>query len=104
MREKFAMKKYIISAVAVIVLLAVAFVSGLRIVTFEPSGPIPDGLTALIIGPTALHLIDSPAAICMRREGQANLFCRFGVAGSIAGNSTVLLRFPYSKFLADIAL
>ncbi|MGV2103978.1 hypothetical protein [Rhizobium sp. 21-4511-3d] len=76
-----------------------AWAAGVRIVVVQPIGAVPDGLTVLVTGLPGLNLIDSPDAICQRKQGGVSLFCRGVTAGAIAKNGHIIARLPYSGFL-----
>lgn len=77
---------------------AVVWIAGIRIIVIQPIGAIPKGITVVVAGINA-RLIDSPDAICFRREGGVSLLCRAGTAAGIAKHGKILLRLPYSETL-----
>jgi hypothetical protein len=76
-----------------------AWAAGVRIVVVQPIGAIPDGITVLVTGLPGLNLIDSPDAICQRKQGGVSLLCRGVTAGAIAKNGHIIARLPYSSVL-----
>ena len=92
-------------ATLVILLLlgAVVWVAGIRIVTIQPIGALPEGVTAVVAGVSGVRLIDSPDAICIRHEGGVSLLCRGREAAAIAEHGTILLRLPFSSVLHRIS-
>ena len=93
-------KWFLISLVAVAVVVAVAIVAfDLRIFVIQPIGAVPEGRTVLVSGVPALRLIDSPDAFCVREQGFVNLLCRGAVINRVANEGTIVWRLPYSEFL-----
>lgn len=87
-------------SLAILALAAVAiWIGGIRVIVIQPIGALPEGATVIVAGLGNVRLIDSPDAICHRREGGVSLLCRGATAGAIAEAGTILLRLPYSDFL-----
>lgn len=76
-----------------------AWALGVRVVVIQPIGALPKGVTLLVTGVPGLDLIDSPDAICQRRQGGVSLLCRGITAGAIAEKAHVIARLPYSSLL-----
>lgn len=93
---------FLISA-GLVALVFVAYLAGLRIFVIKPIGAIPDGVTAIVMGPSGLNFIDSPDAFCQRTTGNVTLLCRGTTAAMVASRGTILARLPYSSFLDDLA-
>lgn len=80
-----------------------AWAMGVRVVVIQPIGAIPEGVTVVVTGLPGLNLIDSPDAICQRKQGGVSLLCRGITAGSIAKNGHIIARLPYSSFLFELS-
>ncbi|MDR9808769.1 hypothetical protein [Rhizobium hidalgonense] len=76
-----------------------AWAAGVRVVVIQPIGAIPEGRTVLVTGLPGLNPIDSPDAICQRKQGGVSLLCRGITAGAIAENGHIIARLPYSRVL-----
>jgi hypothetical protein len=85
----------------VVALLTAAFIwfGGIRIIVIQPIRALPKGVTVIVAGIPGAHLVDSPDALCARREGGVSLLCRDMTARAIAKQGTILLRLPYSETL-----
>lgn len=92
--------KVLVVAVGVVVLsLLGAWLYGVRVVVIQPIGAIPDGVTVLVTGLPDLNPIDSPDAVCQRKQGGVSLLCRGMTAGAIADKGHIIARLPYSSVL-----
>jgi hypothetical protein len=64
--------KNAIYALCAIVLLGIlgGWIAGVRVVVIQPTGAIPKGVTAVVVGLPSLHIVDSPDAFCQRTQGE----------------------------------
>lgn len=88
---------------AILLLLLIAYVAGLRIFVIQPIGALPDGITVIVAGVPGLRPIDSPDAFCEREQGYVNLLCRGMVAGRVARDGNILVRLPYMPLLMSLS-
>ena len=75
----------------------------LTIFVIQPIGAIPEGRTLVIARLNKTEFIDSADAMCERIQGGVSLMCRMAALASVAENSPVFLRLPYSETLYDIS-
>lgn len=75
------------------------WIGGIRVIVIQPIGALPEGVTAVVAGIPGARLIDSPDALCYRRQGGVSLLCRGATAAAVAKEGTILLRLPYSETL-----
>lgn len=85
-----------------IIVVLIAYLSGIRVFVVQPIGAVPDGRTIIVSGVSRLHAVDSPDAIC-DRIGSVNLLCRGSVIAGVVKNGKILLRLPYSQFLYNLS-
>jgi hypothetical protein len=78
------------------------WVLGIRVIVIQPIGALPSGVTAIVMGLSNVNLLDSPDAICTRKNGGVSLLCRGLEAAAIAQSGTILLRLPYSEALFNL--
>lgn len=81
--------------------IAVAYAVGVRVFVIQPIGAIPDGVTVIVKG-VDIRFIDSPDAICQRRNGGVSLLCRGATAAAVARDGEILMRLPYSGVLYSL--
>ena len=84
----------------------------LTIFVVPPIGAVPEGKTLLLLRygrneegnvvKLNSQFIDTADGMCKRIQGYVNLLCRGLALGSVATNSTILLRLPYSSTLHSI--
>lgn len=101
------MKAAIVVACTTFLLLVVY--TQFTIFIIPPIGAVPEGRTLILFRfsltlsgeavSTKSEFLDSADAICLRRLGYINLFCRAMVLSAIAQSSVMLLRLPYSSTL-----
>jgi hypothetical protein len=85
-----------------LVVLAVFMIVTYTQVTFfvvQPIGAVPEGRTLVIWRTGRLKFIDSADGFCARESNGVSLLCRMAVLGTVAQNSTVIARLPYSETL-----
>lgn len=92
-------KKVSLIALFAIVVLSVVAYTQLTIFVVPPIGAVPEGKTLIISRMSNTQFIDSADAMCERTQGGVSLLCRGMLLGSIAGNSKIHLRLPYSETL-----
>lgn len=68
-----------------------------------PIGAIPEGVTVVMSRGSKTNFIDSPDGVCERIQGGVSLLCRGLVMGTVAQQSTIYFRLPYSSFLYGIS-
>lgn len=90
--------KVLLPLVALGVALVVIYTQ-FTIFVIPPIGAVPEGRTLLIGRTKATKFIDSADAICERMQGGVNLLCRGMILGTVAENSRIYLRLPYSQTL-----
>lgn len=78
---------------------AIIFCTQCTIFVVQPIGAIPEGRTLIVLRQGQLKFIDSADAICARIQGGVSLLCRGATLGSVAQNTTILARLPYSETL-----
>lgn len=91
-------KRKIIFLVALAAFMIVAYTQ----VTFfviQPIGAVPEGLTLVIWRTGKLNFVDSADGLCARESNGVSLLCRMTVLGTVAQNSKVIARLPYSETL-----
>ncbi|MBH9987535.1 hypothetical protein H3S84_04540 [Bartonella sp. W8098] len=101
-RAKLISGIFAIAIIFSIVLLFIAYLSGVRVFVVQPIGAVPEGRTLIVSGVSKLHAIDSPDAVC-ERIGTVNLLCRAGVIAGVVDKGEILLRLPYSQFLYNLS-
>lgn len=89
---------YVLAGIVALALIG-AWIAGVRIIVIQPIGAIPNGITVLVTGVPGLNIIDSPDAICQRKQGGVSLLCRGMTAGAIADKGHIIARLPYSSLL-----
>lgn len=89
----------LVAMIAVLGVGLAVWLTGLRVIVIQPIGAIPKGVTAVVVGLKNVNLIDSPDAICNRKNGGVSLMCRAVTAAAIADAGTILVRLPYSETL-----
>ena len=91
------------AVVAVALSIVGAWAAGVRIVVIQPIGAIPDGITMVVTGLPGLNAIDSPDAICQRKQGGVSLLCRGLTAAAILENGHIVARLPYNSALFELS-
>ncbi len=76
---------------------AIATYVSTALVTIQPIGAIPDGVTLWVWRTDAIEFVDSPDAICERRFGGVSPLCRLGAM--VALRDRIIARLPYSETL-----
>ena len=94
----------VLSFLTTLGLVLAVWLGGVRVVVIQPIGALPDGVTAVVAGLPGARLIDSPDSMCLRSTGEVTLICRGVMAGGIAGETAILLRLPYSRFLYNLTV
>lgn len=73
----------------------------------QPIGALPEGKTVVIFrvgnDKFTTRFIDSADGICERVQGGVSLLCRGAAMGGVLGNTTIIMRLPYSQFLYEIS-
>jgi hypothetical protein len=93
------MKKALLLASALLVLVGLAASTQVTVFVIQPIGAVPDGKTLVISRLNVTNFIDSADAVCKRLQGNVNLLCRGMVLGKVGETATVYARLPYSKTL-----
>jgi hypothetical protein len=88
--------------IILLVVLAAFMIAVYTQVTFfviQPIGAVPDGRILVIWRTGKLKFIDSADGFCARELSGVSLLCRMAVLGTVAQNSTMIGRLPYSETL-----
>ncbi len=101
-RVKLISSIFAIAIIFSIILIFIAYLSGVRVLVVQPIGAIPEGRTLIVSGVSQLNAIDSPDAVC-ERIGNVNLLCRAGIIAGVVDKGEILLRLPYSQFLYNLS-
>lgn len=77
--------------------------SQITLFVIPPIGALPEGKTIVITRLEKTKFIDSPDAMCERIQGGVSLLCRGMAMATIANNSEIIARLPYSSWLYEIS-
>lgn len=93
------MSKRKIILLVMIVAFMIAVYTQVTLFVIQPIGAVPDGRTLVVWRTGKLKFIDSADGFCARESNGVSLLCRMAVLGTVAQNSTVIVRLPYSETL-----
>jgi hypothetical protein len=93
------MSKRKIILLVMIVAFMIAVYTQVTFFVIQPIGAVPDGRTLVVWRTGKLKFIDSADGFCARESNGVSLLCRMAVLGTVAQNSTVIVRLPYSETL-----
>jgi hypothetical protein len=86
-------------ALVILVVLVLLFYTQFTIFIAPPAGAVTDGRALVMfrfrLGEVSSEFIDSPDAMCERRQGYADSICRSVILNAVEHDSTVLVRLPY---------
>jgi hypothetical protein len=97
------MKKIIVICIAILALVSAFGATKITLFVIPPIGAIPEGKILVIHRLEKTKFIDSPDAMCERLQGGVSLLCRGVAVATIANNSEILARLPFSNFLYEIS-
>lgn len=84
---------------AALVMSFLVFQWNFTIFVIQPIGAVPEGRTLIVSRQGALLFVDSADAICERVQGGVSLLCRIAAMGTVAKETTIYIRLPYSEAL-----
>lgn len=93
------MKKAVLFSIPLLIILGWVAYGSLTLFVVPPIGALPEGKTVIVLRLENTNFIDSPDAICERLQGGVSLLCRGMALATVANNSKILLRLPYSETL-----
>ncbi len=91
-------KKLLLGGLILIISIGVFTYMKISIFTVQPIGAIPDGVTLIVWKKDGDPFFNSADAICLKKQGYVNLWCRGLALGNSIDEKDIIYRLPYSEY------
>lgn len=91
-------KKLLLAVLVLIVGAGIFTYTKISIFTVQPIGAIPDGVTLIVWKKDGGPFFNSADAICLKKQGYVNLWCRGLALGNSIDEKDIIYRLPYSEY------